>query len=96
MKLDLDKFGEIIDDFLTKNEVQMLITMPEGTQDAKVQDNTGLGPVGQFYFMLSIIGPIFVAMQEQMDIDPDSAEWAQVVDTLLDLVRRELLPEEET
>lgn len=96
MKLDLDKFGEIIDDFLTKAEVQMLITMPEGTQDANVQDNTGLGPVGQFYIMLNVIKPICRAMRELMGIDPDSAEWAQVVDTLLDLVRRELLPEEKT
>ncbi len=46
--------------------------------------------------MLNVIKPICGAMRELMGIDPDSAEWAQVVDTLLDLVRRELLPEEKT
>ena len=41
-KFDLDSFGEIIDQFLKENEVKMLLTLPEGTLDVQVMDNTGL------------------------------------------------------
>lgn len=39
-ELNLDSFGEIIDRFLMDNEVQMLLTLPKGTLDVQVQDNT--------------------------------------------------------
>lgn len=95
MKLNMDTFGEIIDDFLTKNEVYMLLTMPEGTQDVTVRDNTELGPVGQFYFILAAIVPICKAMQEQMGIGAHSADWEKVADAMLGMVRREILPEKQ-
>ena len=31
-------------------------------------------------------------MREQMGIEPDSEDWAKVVDTMLAMVRREILP----
>ena len=39
-ELTLEKFGEIVDDFLTKNHIQMLVEMPKGTQDVTIIDNT--------------------------------------------------------
>lgn len=95
MKMNMDTFGEIIDDFLTKNEVHMLLTMPEGTQDVTVRDDTRLGPVGQFYFILAAIVPICKAMQEQAGIDPDSKDWETVADAMLGMVRREIVPEKQ-
>ena len=95
MKLDMNKFEEIINDFLTKNEVHMLLTMPEGTQEVSVQDNTSLGPVVQFFFILNAIVSVCKAMQEQIGIDPDSEDWAKVVDTMLSMVRRDILPRED-
>ena len=41
-ELDLDKFGEIMDDFLKKNEIRMLITLPEGSIEPVVEDNVDL------------------------------------------------------
>ena len=38
-ELDLDKFGEIMYDFLKKNEIRMLITLPEGSIEPVVEDN---------------------------------------------------------
>ena len=38
--MDLEKFGEIIDNFLKENHVQMLIDMPEGTIEPIVKDKT--------------------------------------------------------
>lgn len=94
MKLDMDTFAEIINEFLTENEVRMLLTMPKGTQDVTVEDNTTLGPVLHFFFILNAVKPICKAMQEQMGLDRDSAEWVKVVDTLFGMVRGELLPGE--
>ena len=60
--MNLDTFGAIMDDFITANEVQMLITMPEGTNDPEIQDNMGIGPVGQLYFLMAAIAPMFREM----------------------------------
>ena len=49
--MDLDKFGEIIDNFLKDNNIAMWITVPEGTLDPVIKDNTGMGPVIKFYQM---------------------------------------------
>ncbi len=92
MKLNMDSFEEIINDFLTENEVHMLLTMPKGTQDVTVQSNTALGSVVHFFFILKAITPICKAIQEQMGIEPDSEDWARVLDTMLTMVRREILP----
>lgn len=57
-EFDLDAFGKIMDDFLTKNNCQMLITIPEGTQEAQIESNMGeLGPVTELYFLLLAIKP---------------------------------------
>lgn len=53
--MDLEKFGEIIDNFLKENHVQMLIEMPEGTLEPIVKDNIGAGAVMKFYFLLNAI-----------------------------------------
>ena len=57
-EFDLDAFGVIMDEFLTKNKCQMLITIPEGTQEAQIESNLGeLGPVMELYFLLLAIKP---------------------------------------
>ena len=40
-ELTLEKFGEIMDEFLKNNEIRMLITLPEGTVEPQIQDNIG-------------------------------------------------------
>lgn len=92
-ELNLDSFGEIIDRFLMDNEVQMLLTLPKGTLDVQVQDNTGLGSTVQFYIMLNAIKPICDAMVKDMGIDRKSAEWEKVVDTLLGMIKDEIMEE---
>ena len=53
--MDIDKFGEIIDEFLKVNHVQMLIDMPEGTEDVTIKDNVGMGPTVHFYILLQAL-----------------------------------------
>ena len=38
-KLNIETLGKIIDQFLTENEVNMLITLPKGSLDAQIQEN---------------------------------------------------------
>ena len=88
-ELNIDTFGKIMDEFIMKNPIQMLITMPEGTNEADVEDNTELGPVLQFYILLAAIKPIATKMFELMDID--EAGRKQVLDSLFDLLRKEIV-----
>ena len=93
-ELDLDKFGEIMDDFLKKNEIQMLITLPKGSIEPVVEDNVGLGSTVHFYILLNSIGTVCQQMQKDMGIDNKSEEWANVVHVLLKMVEAELLEDD--
>lgn len=90
-KLTLDSFGEIIDQFLKDNEICMLLTIPEGTLDVQVQDNVHLGSIVQFYILLNAIKPICDAVLKDMGIDPKSTEWEEVADTLLGMIKDEIM-----
>ena len=90
-KLDLDSFGEIMDQFLKDNEIQMLLTMEKGTLDVSVEDNVLLGSVVRFYILLRAINYICDSMRKDMGIDGKSTEWAEVVDVLLQMVKEEML-----
>ena len=93
-ELDLNTFGEIIDQFLKDNDVNMLLTLPAGTLDVQVQDNLGLGYVIQFYILLNSIKPICNAMVQQMGINKTSPEWTKTVDTFLGMIKNEMAGEE--
>lgn len=86
--LDIDSFGEIMDKFIEDNHIQMIIDIPEGTNEVEVKDNTGLGPVIQFYIMLQTMCPIYKAMHD-MILDHDKHE--DFIDSILELVKRDLM-----
>lgn len=90
-KLTLDSFGEIMDQFLKDNEICMLLTLPEGTLDVQVQDNVHFGSVVRFYILLNAIKPICDAVLKDMGIYRKSAEWQKVVDTLLGMIKDEIM-----
>ena len=90
-ELNLDKFGEIMDDFLKKNEIRMLVTLPAGSIEPVVEDNVGLGSTVHFYILLNSIGTVCQQLRKDMGIDNKSAEWANVVRALLKMVEAELL-----
>ena len=58
-ELNIDTFGEIMDDFIEKNHIQMLIDIPEGTNEPQIKDNAQLGGVVQFYILLTAMKPIY-------------------------------------
>lgn len=97
-KLDLDTFGEIVDVFLKENEIQMLITIPEGSITPEIESNTRLGPVVHFYILLKALTTVVKETVDAMSINAGSPEWEHTVDAILSLVKQDIMdskPKEE-
>ena len=89
VKLDLDTFGLIVDDFIRENDVQMIVTLPAGQERPEVTDNIGAGPVMTFYLILNCLGPVF---HDLLIVLGDKAvDKEKLADALLELVKAELL-----
>lgn len=88
-KLDLDTFGEIIDEILEESHVQMVIDMPEGTQNVTIKDNIGAGPVLQFYVTLRAFEATFRGFRDLLKEGADEG----FIDALLKMVKDSLMEE---
>ena len=89
--MDIDKFGEIMDEFLKVNHVQMLIDMPEGTEDVTIKDNVEMGPAVHFYILLQALTTVYKSFRELLDEDLEE----NFIDDTLALVKRDILRTEE-
>ena len=69
--LNLDTFGEIMDEFIRKSAVGLLVCKEENEEDWTVQ-GAGCGSVIDFYIMINAVQPIFLQMLRDMkgQIDP--------------------------
>ena len=76
-ELNIDTFGEIMDDFIEKNHIQMLIDIPEGTNEPQIKDNAQLGGVVQFYILLDKL--------------LDHSRHEDFIDGILQVVKNELM-----
>lgn len=90
--MDLDKFGEIIDNFLKDNDISMLINIPEGTLDPIIKDNAGMGSVIRFYILLIALKSIGKQLKSEMGITSQE-EWGKAIDGILKLVKNDLMEE---
>ena len=90
-KLNIEALGKIIDQFLTENKVNMLITLPKGSLDAQIQENIKLGSVVRFYIFLNCIKPIVDEFAKEAEIDKTSAEWEGIVDKYLAMIKKEII-----
>lgn len=90
--MDLDKFGEIIDNFLKDNNISMLIEVPEGTLDPVIKDNADMGPVIEFYILLIALKAIGKQLRSDMGITSQE-EWEGAIDGILKLVKKDLMEE---
>ena len=91
IELHLDTFGEIVDEFLKENEIQMLITIPKGSITPEVRDNVRLGPVVRFYILLKALTTVVKETVDVMSIDAGSPEWEHTVDAILSLVKQDIM-----
>lgn len=85
--MDIEKFGEIMDDFLKDNHVIMQIEMPEGSDVPEVKDNTGCGPGIQFYMLLKAMPYM---LDEMISVTGD-LEVEGFLDGVLELVKKDVL-----
>ena len=70
--LNIDTFGEIMDEFIRKSAVGLLVCKEENEEDFTVQ-GAGCGAVIDFYIMINALQPIFLQMLREMKgkIDPE-------------------------
>lgn len=64
MTLNLDTFGEIMDNFIRESNIKMLIELPKGTEEAKVKC-TDIHTV-DFFALLAAIRPVFLSVIDDM------------------------------
>lgn len=92
MELNIETFGEVMDDFLKKNEINLLVTLPEGTLEATLEDNTGCGPVIRFYILLWALKSGMKELVQAMPID--AAKIPDILDELFIILKDEVLKED--
>lgn len=96
-QFNIDTFGKIMDDFLKKNDIQLLVELPEGTIEPELTDNVKMGPVIQLYILVASIGPVIRNIWNMTEGDgspmmkPGSEE--EFVDGILKLVKEDILEE---
>lgn len=73
----------------------MLITIPKGSITPEMRDNVVLGPVVHFYILLKALTTVVKETVDVMSIDAGSPEWEHTVDTILSLVKQDIMTEEE-
>lgn len=86
--MNIDEFGKIMDEYLKKNHIQMLIDIPEGTNEPQIQDNAQLGGVVQFYILLTAMKPIYKYMCDNL---LERSESEKFIDGILAIVKTELM-----
>lgn len=87
-KLTIEKFGEIMNDFLKENKINMLITLPEGSIEPQIQDNIAMGCVVQFYILLATLQTVFKEMFRTMNLDETEEE--NLIDLMMEMVKGEV------
>lgn len=87
-KMTLEQFGAAMNAIITQRHVQMLIDMPEGTQEPTVKA-TGIGTV-DFYILMAAIRPVFVKIVGEMG-GLDCMDWEAVLDGMWEIIRGDIL-----
>lgn len=86
-QLDLDTFGEIMDEFIHENEVGLAV-LKEANSDNWEVKGAGVGAVMDFYIFLNALEPMFVAMLDQMkwEINPE-----KLAESLSELIKQSMI-----
>ena len=86
----MEEFEGIINKFIEENPIQMFIELPEGTQEATIEDNTGLGPVVQYFILLQAMKQVY---KELLGVNPMENNGEAFLNTIFDMLKKELLEE---
>lgn len=86
--LDLDTFGEIMDDFIKRSDIKLLIEMPEGTQEATVT-GTGVATL-DFYIQLNAIIPTLAQVIRDMG-GKEKLDTEGVLDGVFEMMKHDII-----
>lgn len=93
MEMTIEKFGEIVDRFITDAHIQMMIDLPEGTEEPKIYNTAHLGSVIEFYILMRAIKSGFKDMLKEMSQIPDfnsDGDTDVLIDQLLELIKADM------
>lgn len=83
----MDKYGEVMNTFLTDADVQLSVLMAAGDQEAEVIDNIGMGPVPQLFILMKGLAETlanFGDLLEMIDVEG-------FLDGTLQMIKEEIL-----
>lgn len=86
--LDLDTFGEIMDDIIKRSDIKLLIEMPEGTQEATVT-GTGIATL-DFYIQLNAIIPTLAQVIRDMG-GKEELDVEGVLDGVFEIMKHDII-----
>lgn len=84
--MSLDDFGKMMDKIIKDAPVKLLIDMPEGTTEAQLKDNMGMGAVMQFYIILNAVERIYADLCDQLELEDKEL----IADSLCDLLKESM------
>lgn len=91
----IDKFGEVIDQFLLESDIRMIIRLPEGSMDPEIKssfDDIGFDRnVMNLYILLHAIANVVANLIKANFLDPERAE--DMLDGIFDMAKNEILKE---
>ena len=87
-KLNMEVFADIMNKFIEENHIQMLIDMPEGTQEVTIEDNAELGTAVQYFILLQAMKQVY---RELLQVNPMEDNGADFLDTVFEMLKSELL-----
>ena len=91
-ELTIETFGEIMDEFLKANHIQVLIDITEGTNEPEIRDNTGLGVAVWFYILMAAMAKVIGELDKKI-LDHEKRE--DFIDACLAMVKDELMQKTE-
>ena len=93
-ELNINEFGRIMDDLIYKNDIKLLISIPENSRDINIQSNFLSTSPTDLYILLNALEKTFKDLLNTGLIDESKKE--AFLDGMLQLVKNDILKTWET
>lgn len=90
-ELDIDTFGEVMDDFIKRSHVMMLIEMPEGEDRAEISTNMPGGPAMDFYILMN--GLISSVEEMVRNFGADAIDYPEMIRAVFQIAEDDVISE---
>lgn len=99
----IDIYGEVIDDFLKENEIQMLVSFPEGSMNPEITSSFSYSklskssnesiPIMDLYILMHALKKVITNLYSMQDL-MDASKKGEMLDAIFELVKSEIMNEE--